>query len=257
MKPAIVMPLHDPPGLILPHVQKVTPLLRDVFDCAYVSMTAATAARHPAFDAWLDADPFFCVLRHPDDLPVGRDFLALYTAAATAALPDQVLHLCFPDRVSYSLQSGWADAFVADMRNTDAASVPLIYHRSPAAWDTHPRNYRDFENMVTVTGEWLFGKTLDFAWCHLSLTAAQLRSVLPHMQSDDLSMVAAPVICLHDTIRTREVDWLAWEDPFILGRDPAELKAEREASPDEVRKRLNYVIPMLELIRQAATHSDP
>jgi hypothetical protein len=253
MKPAIVMPLHDPPGLILPHVERVTPLLKDLFDCAYVSMTTATAVRHPEFDAWLDGEPFFRVTRHRADLPVGRDFLALYTGAATSAPPDQVLHLCFPDRVCYALQSGWREAFMADMRAADAGSVPLVYHRSPAAWETHPANYRAFENMVMVAGEWLFGKTLDFAWCHLALTASQLRSVLPHMHTDDLSMVAAPVICLHATARTREVDWLAWEDPFILDRDPAQLKAEREASPDEVRKRLNYVIPMLELIREAAS----
>jgi hypothetical protein len=252
MRPAIVMPLHDPAGGILPHVQRVTPLLKAVFDCAYVSMTAVTINQHPEFDVWLDSEPFFRVTRHREPLPVGRDFLTLYTDAATAAPSDQVLHLCFPDRVTYALQSGWRDAFMVDMAAADAGSVPLIYHRSPAAWETHPANYRDFENMVTTAGEWVFGKTLDFAWCHLALTAGQLRPVLPHIHTDDLSMVAMLVLCLADSARTREVDWLAWEDPFILNRDPAQLKAEREASPDEIRKRLNYVIPMLELIREAA-----
>jgi hypothetical protein len=253
MRPAIVMPLHDPPGFVLPQLQTITPLLKDVFDSAIVSLDPVTAARHPSFDAWLNDDPFFRVCRHRAVLPVGREFLALYTYAATCAPPGQVLHLCFPDRVAYALRSSFREAFVADMRTADAASVPLIYHRSPVAWDTHPRNYRDFENMVTVAGEWLFGRTLDFAWCHLALTAAQLRFVLPHVHTDDLSMVATLVISLRDVIRTQEVDWLAWEDPFILGRDAAQLRLERERSPDEVRKRLNYVIPMLELVREAAS----
>jgi hypothetical protein len=44
------------------------------------------------------------------------------------------------------------------------------------------------------------------------------------------------------------VDWLAWEDPFILQRDAAELKREREQSLDETNKRLKYVLPMLETL---------
>jgi hypothetical protein len=46
------------------------------------------------------------------------------------------------------------------------------------------------------------------------------------------------------------VDWLAWEDPFLLGRDPAEMKAEREQSTDEYEKRLSYCLPMVEALVQ-------
>ncbi len=78
MRPAIVMPLHDPLGLVLPHLQAITLLLKDVFDSAIVSLDPVTAARHPSFDAWLNKDPFFRVCRHPSALPVGREFLTLY-----------------------------------------------------------------------------------------------------------------------------------------------------------------------------------
>ncbi len=71
---------------------------------------------------------------------------------------------------------------------------------------------------------------------------------MPLVKNPDLSMVAEMVFYMHDTIKTRDVDWLAWEDPFILGRDAAELKAEREQSLDETNKRLNYVLPMLETL---------
>jgi len=53
---------------------------------------------------------------------------------------------------------------------------------------------------------------------------------------------------MQDNIKTRDVDWLAWEDPFIFNRDADELKREREQSLDETNKRLRYVLPMLETL---------
>jgi hypothetical protein len=61
-------------------------------------------------------------------------------------------------------------------------------------------------------------------------------------------MVAEMIYYLQENIHTREVDWLAWEDPFILARDPAELKHERENSNQETQKRLAYVLPMVEML---------
>jgi hypothetical protein len=63
-----------------------------------------------------------------------------------------------------------------------------------------------------------------------------------------LSMVAEMIFYLQDDLHTRDVDWLAWEDPFILSRDAAELKREREKSLEETQKRLSYVLPMLETL---------
>ena len=47
---------------------------------------------------------------------------------------------------------------------------------------------------------------------------------MPLVKNPDLSMVAEMIFYLQDHIQTRDVDWLAWEDPFILSRDAAELK---------------------------------
>ncbi len=44
------------------------------------------------------------------------------------------------------------------------------------------------------------------------------------------------------------MDWLAWEDPFVLGREAAELKRERENSRAETYKRLSYAVPMIETL---------
>jgi len=60
--------------------------------------------------------------------------------------------------------------------------------------------------------------------------------------------VAEMIYYLQDRIQTRDVDWLAWEDPFILSRDTRELKRERETSLNETYKRLSYVLPMIETL---------
>ena len=102
---------------------------------------------------------------------------------------------------------------------------PLIFHRSEAAWATHPANYRAAEQMATTAGQLLFGRTLDFAWCHLVIRADALGAIIPRTKRPDMSMVAEIVVqAMGQPIRTKDVDWLAWEDPFLAGRDACQLK---------------------------------
>ena len=131
--------------------------------------------------------------------------------------------------------------------------TPLIFQRTAAAWQTHPANYHEIESFATRIGELLFGRTLDFGWCHLAIGAERLAGLLPRLHARDLSMVGEMVVLLRHEIKTRDVDWLAWEDPLVLGADPAQLKREREASPQEVRKRLSYVLPTIQRLLEGET----
>jgi hypothetical protein len=182
---------------------------------------------------------------------VGDDFLTLYAHAAAACPPHTILHLCFIDRVAFTLQNQYKKQFIADIQAVQAEQTPLIFQRSKTAWDTHPRNYMELEQMVTRVGELLFQKSLDFAWCHLVVQARQLQAILPYIKNRDLSMVAEFTLKLKDDIQTQDVDWLGWEDPFIYGDEAQQLKQEREQSVAETRKRLGYVIPMLQLLEEA------
>ena len=112
------------------------------------------------------------MVQHDRDMEVGEDFAALYRNAAATCRPDQVLHLCYIDRVAYALQSEHRDRFVDDVLAVKPRQTPLVFHRSKLAWSTHPRNYLEIEAMVTTAGEWLLGQSLDFAWCHITLPAA-------------------------------------------------------------------------------------
>jgi len=248
MQSAAVFPLHDPDGLLFPHLETITPVLKQNFARVYLAVSGSTRDRRPENIGRLQTDRFFDVSVQDGDGPIGDRFTSLYRQAALAAPPEQVLHLCFLDRLAFALGTEHRSRFLADVHAIREEDLPLIFQRSESAWQTHPQNYYEIEGFVTTLGRILFGKTLDYAWCHLALRASDLASILPAVKNHDLSMVAEIVLQLQDDIRTQEVDWLAWEDPFILGRDPDELKREREASLDEAQKRLAYVLPMVDAL---------
>ncbi len=250
MKPVAAIPIHDPDGIMFPHLERITSDLKELFSSVFISVSVQTQANFPENVSCLESDGFFEVLRHREVGPVGEEFLALYGRAAAALDPEQVVHLCFTDRVAYALQSEHQGAFMADIQQVGTADTPLIFDRSELAWQTHPRNYRDIEGIVTTAGEWLFGKSLDFAWCHIVLQAKQLSEIVSTIEVNDHSFgfVAEIVLAIREEAQTKDVDWLAWEDPFISNSNPQTLKQEREASVGETQKRLGYVIPMLQAI---------
>jgi hypothetical protein len=240
MQHILVMPMSDPRGAPLHLLEPVSAALKAFFNRAYLGVLPDAAAL---------PDPFFHAVEIPAGQPVGEQFRLLYAAAAQAEPADAALHLCFSDRVAFALQnSTYHPAFLADLGGLQPLDLPLLFLRSPAAWETHPSNYREIEGMATQLGRWVLGKTLDFAWCHLVLPAGQLAEVMREVRADDLTMLAEMVLLLQGSLKTREVDWLAWEDPFLLARPPAELKREREESRDETRKRLGYILPTLQIL---------
>lgn len=107
MQPVIVMPLNDPLGIMFPHLRAICPSLKRLFAHAAVSVSTTTQRTQAQHVAWLASDPFFHILRHPSDLPAGQNFAALYRYAAALCMPEQVVHLCFIDRVAFALQSAY------------------------------------------------------------------------------------------------------------------------------------------------------
>lgn len=235
---------------MFPHLEAILPALKEVFSKAYVSVTGDTVKASPDRITYLKEDGFFTLFDAPAGAPVGEQFSYLYRQTALVAPPDQILHLCFIDRVSFALQSRHKRQFIEDVQAVDG-NAPVIFNRSEPAWESHPRNYRDIEQHVTRVGELLFGKTLDFAWCHLAIRASQLGEIIDGVGNHDLSMVAEIVLAIKETATMQDVDWLEWEDPFHLHRDAPELRREREKSIEETEKRLSYTIPMLQMLMRS------
>lgn len=252
MKPVLVLPFNDAKGIVWWSFQPVIPLLKQAFAAVLVGVPADTALEQPEFMAAMRADPFFGGVETPAGQLPGEYFLALYEWAARICSPGQVLHLAFPDRVAFALGGGFGETFLQNVSSLNSEDTPLLFARSEAAWATHPANYRQAEAMITAAGEMLFGKRLDFAWCHLAIQAGRLGNLLPTLTRRDMSLLAEMVVCLIDDVQMREVDWLAWEDPFILRVDGAALKAEREGSAAQSRHRLRYAIPMMEVLLERA-----
>lgn len=254
MKPALAFPYADPDGTLFHHLQAILPDLKAHFEQAYLCPPLSTF-RHMDHLQQLQADKFFTIFVIDRDMPIGEHFHYLYHRVGQAAPPDQIVHLCYLDRVAFALEGEYRDAFLADIDSLSNADLPLIFQRSQYAWDTHPQNYRQLEGIVTTVGKNLFDVELDYAWCHIAVRAAQLGEVMPLVKNPDLSMIAEMIFYMQDGIKTREVDWLAWEDPFIFSRCADELKCERENSIEETNKRLRYVLPIVEtLTRLSRNH---
>jgi hypothetical protein len=247
MKPSLAFPFNNPDEKQFHHLQTVLPDLKEHFERAYICPPLSTL-QHVGQMQHLQSDKFFTIIPIDRERQIGEHFHHLYQHAAEAAPAEQIIHLCYLDRIAFALAGQYRDAFLADIDSLSAADVPVIFQRSEFAWATHPQNYRRLEGSVTIVGNNLFGRELDYAWCHIAVSARQLRKILPLVRNPDLSMVAEMIYYMQNEIHIREVDWLAWEDPFIYARDAAELKRERENSLEETNKRLRYILPMIETL---------
>jgi hypothetical protein len=247
MQPALAFPFHDPDGTMFHHWQAILPDLKKHFERAYLCPSLSTW-EHVDHMRQLQADDFFTIFPIKVELQIGQRLTYLYQRAAEQAPVDQIIHLCFLDRLSFAVEGEYQESFFADIDSLGTSDVPLIFQRSERAWETHPQNYREIEGIITTLGRHLFGRELDYAWCHIAICAGQLREIMPFIINPDLSMVGEIVFYLQDHIQTKDVDWLSWEDPFILGRDPIELRNERENSIKETHKRLSYILPMIDIL---------
>jgi hypothetical protein len=247
MKPVLAFPYSDPDGAMFQHLQSILPVLKEHFERAYICPPLSTYRPFERIRQ-LASDDFFTLFPVDREMQIGEHFHYLYQRTADATHPEQIIHLCYLDRIAFALAGGYRDEFLADIDALTAGDLPLIFQRSQFAWDTHPENYRQLEGIVTTVGKNLFGVDLDYAWCHIAVSARQLREIMPLVKNPDLSMVAEMIFYMQDEIKTRDVDWLAWEDPFIFSRDAAELRSERENSLEETNKRLRYILPMIETL---------
>jgi hypothetical protein len=236
---------------MFPHLKAILSDLKSHFDHAYLCPPLSTLKNKEIIEQ-LQADDFFTIFRVDCEMQIGEHFAYLYQRAAEVEHPERIVHLAYVDRLAFALDGQYREAFLADVDSLTNQDVPVIFQRSEKAWDTHPQNYRELEGMVTTVGCNLFGRALDYAWCHIALTAGQLREIMPRVKNPDLSMVAEMIFYMQTNVQTRDVDWLVWEDPFLLQRDAAELKQERENSLEETRKRLRYVRPMIETLTRLA-----
>jgi hypothetical protein len=248
IRPSLVLPLHDPAGVLLDQLGRITPTLREQFSHAFVSLSPVTVERHAERLAPLEGDPFFvCNHNAPGTLP-GDHYRAAYQSAISHCPSEQQLHLCDLDKLAAIVQSHYRAPYLADIAALARVAEPVLFQRSAAAWATYPQPYREIEHLAIRLGEYLFARTYDWAWSYLVIRAGDLAAILPQLAQRSFGLLAEIVLLLRDRLEMQPVDWLFWEDPFIEGRDPAELRHAREASREETEKRLRANVPILRLL---------
>lgn len=251
MLPALVLPFHDPTGILYAQLMHITPTLRRHFGRAFLSISPATERFCAEQIRQLRLDPFFTINTNaPGTLP-GDHYLAAYRSATANSHPDQRLHLCDIDKLAAILQSQHHDQFLADITAADTAPAPLLFQRSPRAWATYPQPYREIEHVAITLGRYLFQRYFDFAWSHLVIRAADLAAIIPQLSQHTFGLLGEIVLILRADLRTQEVDWLFWEDPFIESRDPDALLQRRANSAQETQKRLKGNAPIIRLLLDA------
>jgi len=185
MKPALAFPFSDPDGTMFHHLQVILPDLKKHFERAYLCPPLSTW-EHVDHMGQLQADDFFTLFRAEREMQIGEHFAYLYQRAADAAPSEQIIHLCYLDRLAFALEGEYKDAFLKDIDSLSARDVPLIFQRSQFAWESHPHNYYELEGIVTTVGRNLFDKELDYAWCHIAVRAGELSEIMSHVKNHDL-----------------------------------------------------------------------
>lgn len=240
--------MHDKDGIFFDHLEKILPHLKIIFNKAVVSITPPTLELQKGRVEKLLKDPFFEIVYNPPGTRVGDHFLAGFGKAAEISGKNELLHLCNIDRLAFILETEHKDQFINDILWAEDQTSPILFQRSRKAWSTHPKNYFAIESAATRVGEILFKKTMDYVWCHLAVRSNELKEILPKIKTHDLTVTTGMVLELKDKLITKDVDWLSWEDPYILGKDSKTYKEEREKSSEENEKRLSYTIPTIKML---------
>ena len=246
MKPSIAFTVHDDTGRGLSLLGDIDRDLKSYFSEAFIVTTPITNINYPEKARLLEKDPFYHVFKAPQKSIIGKHKKLCWSKAAELSKAS-IIHLTDLDRLSYAILKH-NKAYTKSLLGISNIQKPLFFDRSEKAWKTHPINYRAIESSVRELAKVLFNKDLDFGWCYLVVSRSSLRKVVPKLRSDELYVYGELIYWLRDTIVYKKVDWLAWEDPFFLGKDPKIIKKQRETDNRENEKRLGYVIPTIKFL---------
>jgi hypothetical protein len=238
----LTLPYYDPSGRYNRAFQHQLDALKSAFDAICVSVAPPTGADNAGFVRYLEAQG--CVVF---DNPAGATIGDQSREALRLALgyTDQPIFFGFLDRILFALETEWRWQFLQDLKVYQTAAF-LVFERSQAAWDTHPANYREIEQMVSRMFELLSGRSVELMPCALLLSHDVASTILNQSTSSAHEVWAEWTLLAMKNgipITTQKVDWLAWEHPYWEDVDSDEFKRCRESSPDEVIKRIKMNMP--------------
>lgn len=223
--------------------QRQLDALQSAFDVVCVSVAPPTGEDNADFVHYLKAQDC-AVSDNPTEATIGNQSREALRLALQYT--DQPIFFAFLDRILFALETQWRGQFLQDLQVCRAAEF-VVFERSQAAWDTHPSNYREIEQMVSRIFELFCGRSIELMSCALLLSYHAAGAILSQSTSLSHEVWAEwMLLAIKDgiPITTRKVDWLVWEHPYWENVDPDALKRKQEASRDEVVKRIEMNAPV-------------
>ncbi len=219
-----------------------------LYSHVFVSLSPVTENNQQVHIQKLLNESFFHLVNNKPGTQCGDHFLAGYRLAVLHSDSETMLHSCDLDKVAHALLGKHRHTYLNDLAWANQQQQPVLFQRSPAAWQTFPDHYRIIEHYAIDTGKLLFNKYYDFACSHFAMPAQIMQQTLPDIKGHDFRILLEIILLVRNQLLTRDVDWLEWEDPFVLNVDADTLLAQRDHDPLEVQNRMSYIIPFLQIL---------
>lgn len=247
----LAFPYHDPAGTCNDALRRHLDRLQSTFETICLGATPPTLAHNAMFLAELRAAGCLIAENGPETTIGDHSRSALQLAVEQN--PDkQPVAFLFLDRFLFAMETDYKESFLADLALYQDQAC-MVFERTPAAWATHPANYKEVEGMTTRLGELLFGSSVDWCPCALIFSATIAQSIVPQSNNPTYAVWAEWLLLSAQqgaTITTTEVDWLAWESPFWDHVDGQAMKQTQERNPLEVIKRIQMHAPIALLMAE-------
>ena len=245
----LTFPYYDPSGQYNRTFQRQLDALQSAFDAVCVSVAPPTGKDNADFVRYLKAQSC-AVFDNPAKATIGdqsREALRL-----ALQYTDQSIFFGFLDRILFALETEWRWQFLQDIEVYRTAKF-LVFERAQIAWNTHPANYREIEQMVARMFELFCGRSIELMPCALLLSYDAASAILSQSTSPHCQVWSEWILLAMKNgipVTTRKVDWLAWEHPYWDNVDPDELRRCWESSPDEVIKRIKMNVPVASMLTE-------
>ncbi len=247
----ITFPYYDPTGKYNESLKRQLLILKSTFSSICLSIVPPTVNENADFVRYLKEQG--CLIFHNATGTLhgvhSREALRL---AIQNARDDESIFFGFADRILFALETNFRESFLRDLENLQSNACVLI-ERSQSAWETHPVNFRDIEQMVSRMFEFMHGQRIDLMPCGFIFSRAAAEIILSQSVSASTEVWGEWVLLALKNqipIKRHAVDWLAWKDPYWERVEPNKLKQIRQASQEETVKRINMNVPAMMMLTE-------
>ncbi len=247
----VTFPYYDPTAKYNESLRRQLPVLKSAFNSICLSIVPPTTKENGHFVRYLQEQGCLTFQNAPGTQHGAHSREALRLAVNRARV-DESIYFGFADRILFALETNFRESFLRDLGSFQSQAY-VLFERSEAAWETHPANFREIEEMVSRMFEFMHGQSIDLMPCGFVFSRATAELILSQSTSASTEVWGEWVLlALKNKIPiTREkVDWLAWKDPYWEGIEPDKLKRSRDASQQETIKRIRMNVPAMLMLTE-------